>query len=108
MDERYYAYGPEIDLDHEEVQDSHGNRVTTEYVEKALADVLDENSPVRPVEVTTRPGRPSLAGRRGHSPQVTFRLPEQLHREAVDAAEREGVTVSALAREALERYLRRQ
>ena len=108
MDERYYAYGPEIDLDHEEVQDSHGNRVTTEYVEKALADVLDESSPVHPAAVATRPGRPSLAGGRAHSPQVTFRLPEQLHREAVDAAEREGVTISALAREALEQYLRQQ
>jgi len=39
---------------------------------------------------------------------VTFRLPEQLHREAVDAAEREGITVSALTREALEQYLRQQ
>jgi len=40
------ALGPEVDLDHEEVRDSHGNRVTPEYVEKALADVLDESSPV--------------------------------------------------------------
>ncbi len=38
-------------------RDSHGNRVTPEYVEKALADVLDENSPVRPAEVSTHPGR---------------------------------------------------
>ncbi len=108
MDEGHYSYGPEVDLDHEEVRDSHGNRVTPEYVEKALADVLDENSPVLPTDVITYPGRPSLTGGRGHSPQVTFRLPEQLHREAVDAAEREGVTVSALAREALERYLRQR
>ena len=58
--------------------------------------------------MSTHPGRPSLTGGRAHSPQVTFRLPEQLRREAVDAAEREGVTVSALAREALEQYLRQQ
>jgi len=106
MGEPQYIYGADIDLDHEDVRDSHGNRVTSDYVEKALDDVLDENIPVHPAEVTTRPGRPSLTGGSAHSPQVTFRLPEQLHREAVDAAEREGTTVSALAREALERYLR--
>ena len=39
MDDGHYTYGPEVDLDHEEVRDSHGNRVTPEYVEKALADV---------------------------------------------------------------------
>ncbi len=79
--------------------------MTREYVERARADILDEDSLVTPSEV--RPGRPSLSGGRTHSPQVTFRIPDQLHRQAVDAAEREGKTVSALAREALEQYLRR-
>jgi len=84
---------PDIDLDREDLRDRHGNRVTREYVQVAPSDV--------------RPGRPSLSGGRTHSPQVTFRVPDQLHRQAVDAAEREGKTVSALAREALEQYLRR-
>ncbi|MCA1675853.1 MAG: hypothetical protein LC799_27995, partial [Actinobacteria bacterium] len=83
---------------------THGHRITVEYVERALADILDENAPVEPSEV--RRGRPSLSGGHVHSPQITFRLPDQLHRQAVDAAEREGKTVSTLAREALERYLR--
>lgn len=96
--------GPEVNLDHEDIRDRHGNRITAEYVERALADILDGNVPVQPSEV--RRGRPSLSGGPAHSPQVTFRLPDQLHRQAVDAAEREGKTVSALAREALERYLR--
>lgn len=96
---------PDVDLDQEDLRDRHGNRVTREYVKRALADIVDENILVAPSEV--RPGRPSLSGGRTHSPQVTFRVPDQLHRQAVDAAEREGKTVSALAREALEQYLRR-
>ncbi|MGH3901519.1 MAG: hypothetical protein ACRDTA_25355 [Pseudonocardiaceae bacterium] len=96
---------PDVDLDREDLRDRHGNRVTREYVQRALADILNENIQVAPSEV--RPGRPTLSGGRTHSPQVTFRIPDQLHRQAVDAAEREGKTVSALAREALEQYLRR-
>ena len=96
---------PDVDLDREDLRDRHGNRVTREYVQRALADILDENIQVAPSDV--RPGRPSLSGGRTHSPQVTFRIPDQLHRQAVDAAERAGKTVSALAREALEQYLRR-
>lgn len=95
----------DADLDHEELRDRHGNRVTREYVRRALVDILDEDAPVAPIDV--RPGRPSLSGGRTRSPQVTFRMPDQMHRQAVDAAEREGKTVSALAREALEQYLRR-
>ncbi|MGH3685450.1 MAG: hypothetical protein ACRDRE_21870 [Pseudonocardiaceae bacterium] len=93
----------DVDLDCEDLRDRHGNRVTREYVERALTDIVDENTLVASSEV--RPGRPSLSGGRTHSPQVTFRVPDQLHRQAVDAAEREGKTVSALAREALEQYL---
>jgi hypothetical protein len=99
-----YGEEPDVDLDREDVRDRHGRRVTADYVNRALADIIDEHSSVHPTEV--RRGRPSLSGEGAHSPQVTFRLPAQLHRDAVDAAEREGTTVSALAREALERYLR--
>lgn len=49
-------------------------------------------------------GRPSLS--KGHtSPQVTFRLPAKLRAKAEARAAREGKTLSALAREAMERYL---
>ena len=61
------------------------SRITGDYVERALADILDETSPVAPSEV--RRGRPSLSGGHDRSPQVTFRLPDQLHRQAVGAAE---------------------
>ncbi|MGH3928781.1 MAG: hypothetical protein ACRDTF_02240 [Pseudonocardiaceae bacterium] len=103
MDEQH-AEEPDVDLEHEDVRDRHGNRITSKYLERALADILDEDAPIEPSEV--RRGRPSLSGGSAHSPQVTFRLPDQLHRQAVDAADREGKTVSALAREALEQYLR--
>src|SRR5262249_42012633 len=51
-----------------------------------------------------RVGRPSLGGR-GVSPRVNFRTTARLHQRAVRRAEKEGKTISALAREALERYM---
>ena len=51
------------------------------------------------------PGRKSLTGGTVHSPKVQFRVPESLAVKAESRAKAEGTTVSALAREALERYL---
>jgi hypothetical protein len=53
-----------------------------------------------------RGGRPSLSGQAIHSPRVSFRLPEELRERAAVRARREGKTISALAREAFERFLR--
>jgi hypothetical protein len=50
-------------------------------------------------------GRPSLTGDATHSPRVTFRLDPTIRDEATARAKREGKSVSALAREALEHYL---
>jgi hypothetical protein len=50
-----------------------------------------------------RAGRPSLA--QGVSPRVTFRLTTAVQQRALARAEREGKTLSQLAREALERYV---
>ncbi|MFG2071736.1 ribbon-helix-helix protein, CopG family [Nonomuraea maritima] len=55
---------------------------------------------------TGRPGRPSLTGEGAHSPRVSFRVPEELRERAKARAEREGKSVSALAREAFEQFLR--
>jgi hypothetical protein len=52
-----------------------------------------------------RSGRPSLGATGSTSPQVAFRMPVDLRERAEKRAEAEGITVSALAREALERYL---
>ncbi len=50
-------------------------------------------------------GRPSLTGESQHSPRVTFRLDPEERDKAAERAEREGKTVSELAREALKQYL---
>ena len=51
-------------------------------------------------------GRPSLSGV-GLSPSVAFRLTPKLRSEAAAIARSEGRPVSAVAREALEDYIRR-
>ena len=50
-----------------------------------------------------RMGRPSLEA--GVSPRVSFRTSSTLYRAAGERAAREGRTISALAREAMERYI---
>jgi hypothetical protein len=50
-------------------------------------------------------GRPSLGGD-GTSPRLSFRLTPELYRVARDRAEQEGRSVSDLAREAVDRYVR--
>ena len=55
----------------------------------------------RTVVFPRRVGRPSLGGKHGTSPQITFRLDTKSRRAAEKLAAREGVTVSALARKAL-------
>ncbi|MPY83458.1 MAG: ribbon-helix-helix protein, CopG family [Actinophytocola sp.] len=90
-----YEIGPDIDLDAEDVRDSAGERIT-----EARAEEIAEQA-LRKVHA----GRPSLSGGRTHSPQVSFRVPKQLHARAAEVAEREGKSVSQLGREALEEYL---
>lgn len=91
------APGPDVDLEHEEVRDRRGRRITSEYVDEAVADV----------HAKTGRGRPSLTGRARSSPQVTFRLPPELREQAEAQAREEGTRVSAVARKALEEYLAR-
>ena len=51
-------------------------------------------------------GRPSLSGSSEGSPQVSFRISNETRERALKTASEKGTTVSALAREALEEYLR--
>jgi hypothetical protein len=89
-----YVDAGNIDLDDEVVLDSNGNRIT-----EARAEEMAEHA-LRAVR-----GRPSLT-RPGHrSLRVSFRLPDHERERAEQVARQEGKTVSALAREALERYL---
>jgi predicted HicB family RNase H-like nuclease len=93
---RKYKLGPDIDLDEEPVYLSDGTRLTEHVAQEMAEDALRQ----------VRAGRPSLAGHGGRSPQITFRTPPSLHDAAEQQARREGKTVSQLAREALEHYLR--
>jgi hypothetical protein len=54
-----------------------------------------------------RVGRRSLGGAAGTSPRVNFRMTAELQARAQARAEREGKTVSEIARDALEQYVRR-
>lgn len=78
-------------------------RVITDEVADELADEIESDAPV----VWTRKlrvGRPSLDGNSA-SPRVSFRIPKDLYKAAAERAIEEERTVSALAREALEKYL---
>ena len=53
-----------------------------------------------------RVGRRSLAGGAGRSPRLSFRVTRDLYDHATERAEREGKTLSEIARDALEHYVR--
>lgn len=96
MNDRIRALDGEVDLERDDVRDSRGRRVDADYVTRAVADVH------------ARRGRRPLgddAPAIGHSPRVSFRVPEQTRRRAEERARTEGRSVSEVAREALERYL---
>jgi hypothetical protein len=80
--------GGDVDVDAEVMLGSDGRRITE-------ADTQ--------AFTTTRRGRPSLTG--AHSPRVSFRVPELILQRAEHRAEVEQVSLSVLARRALERYL---
>lgn len=74
--------------------------------EEDLGEIADEVESDEPVVFgAVRPvGRPSLDGN-GASPRLSFRIPRELYDRAAERAIDEERTVSAVAREALERYL---
>ena len=51
-------------------------------------------------------GRRSLAGSTGKSPRLNFRVTRDLYDHATERAQREGKTLSEIARDALENYVR--
>jgi predicted HicB family RNase H-like nuclease len=90
----------DVDLDTEVVRLKDGRRLTNELAEQlaeeALADARRRN---------LVPGRKSLSGGTVHSPRVQFRVPDSLRAAAEQRAAEKGVSLSELAREALEHYL---
>jgi predicted HicB family RNase H-like nuclease len=90
MAKRLARTSEDVDLEHEDVRLPDGTRLTQDVAEAIVDDVR------------RRSGRPSLTGEAAVSPRVTFRLPPDIRDRAALIAEREGKTISQLAREALE------
>lgn len=82
--------GGYVDLDTEDVRLPDGTRLTNEVAEQ----IVDE--------VRAKTGRPSLGPAGTRSPSVSFRVPPALRERAELVADQEQITVSDLAREALE------
>lgn len=88
----------------EEVWVTRSGTVITEELAEQWADEIEKNPP-DPSELERRyVGRPSL-GPAGHSPRVSFRVPPDLYKAAWAKADKEGRSLSDLAREAFNRYM---
>lgn len=72
--------------------------IAEETAEAALSGQGTWNYPQR--------GRPSLTGKRETSPHVGFRVSPELREQADALARRRGISLSQLAREALEQYVK--
>ncbi len=79
-----------------------GVPITDELAER-LADEAEAGHELSPVK---RVGRRSLAGADGTSPRVNFRMTAELQARAEARAAKEGKTISEIAREALEQYVK--
>lgn len=81
-----------IDLDVEDFQ--HGGERLTEKDAEAIA------------ERVLRGGRPSLSGKAVHSPKVSLRVSPETRSKLEDIAAERHVSVSEVAREAIEQYVK--
>jgi CopG-like RHH_1 or ribbon-helix-helix domain, RHH_5 len=68
------------------------------------AEEIEQNPPDPSTLERRYVGRPSLS-KEGRSPRVSFRVPMDVYKAAWKRADKEGRSLSSLAREALERYL---
>jgi Ribbon-helix-helix protein, copG family len=75
----------------------------TDEIAEQLADEAEAGYALTPFK---RVGRKSLSGADGVSPRVNFRMTAELQARAQARAEKEGKTISEIAREALEQYVR--
>ena len=90
----------DVDLDTDVVHLKDGRVLTNELAEELAQQTLTEARRRNLV-----PGRKSLTGGNTHSPRVQFRVPEALRDAAERRAAEAGVSLSVLARDALEHYL---
>ncbi len=78
--------------------------VLTEKLAEEMAEEIERNPPDPSTLERRYVGRPSL-GPNGLSPRVSFRIPPDLHKAAWARADKEGRSLSDLAREAFTRYM---
>src|SRR3954453_11922149 len=79
-------------------------KLITEKVAEEMAEDFYKNPPAVSTWSRRYVGRPSL-GPNGISPRVSFRVPPDLHKAAWARADKEGKSLSELAREAFNRYM---
>ena len=81
-----------------------GETIAESDAARLAAEFESDDAALSSADITLigKVGRPSLAGSTGTSPQVTFRLSSTMRRRAEEIAHSRGMTVSALARQALE------
>ena len=96
--------GVEVDLDTHPLTLPSGRVLDEAGAQDLAADLLEAAGRPLP-ERLKRTGRPSLSGGSKTSPHVSFRVPETLRTRAEAEATRRGVSVSQLARQALEEHL---
>lgn len=100
------SIGDDIDLDLHPVTLPNGRVLDEAGAEDLAAELLEAAGRPLPDHLK-RVGRPSLSGTGKSSPHVSFRVPEALRHKAETEAQRRGLSVSQLARQALEEHLRR-
>jgi hypothetical protein len=83
---------------------TNSGKVITEKVAEEMAEDFEKNPPDLSTWSRRYVGRPSL-GPNGLSPRVSFRVPPELHKAAWARADKEGKSLSELAREAFNRYM---
>jgi hypothetical protein len=83
---------------------TNSGKVITEKVAAEMAEDFEKNPPDLSTWKRRYVGRPSL-GPNGLSPRVSFRIPPDLHKAAWARADKEGRSLSDLAREAFTRYM---
>jgi predicted HicB family RNase H-like nuclease len=79
-------------------------KLGTEITERIADELADEAERGYDLSLGRRRGRPSLD--QGVSPRVTFRVTGDLQVRARERAEREGKSLSELARDALAEYVK--
>lgn len=80
-----------------------GMVITEEIAEQMAEEIEKDGLDISKLE-RRYVGRPSL-GASGHSPRVSFRVPPDLYKAAWKRADKEGRSLSDLAREAFNRYM---